>query len=175
MTTAFVGVASSSPLGDRAFYRITFEDAPGVGFKLGASGLYVGFANVFSEFYESMASRSGVVYPLSPNPVTPGAKVAVVDCQVSHGAGSVSAAEAVRRLEMASGGTIRVRVLQKLDNVQQVQQGANNRQQMTEHAAQQRAAESPIAQLANTVGGVAQYLLFGVAAFAAIRFSKDLK
>lgn len=175
--TTFIGTSASAPLGARAFYRITFERATLalLPVAVSSSGLLVGWVNYFSGFYERIA-RSGVFIPLSPNPVTRYEDaVATVDCMVQHGVETLSVAEGVRRLNDYGAPAVKVRTVQKLSGAADVQSGANNRQRVTDKTAAERDKANPITQLANMIGGAAQYLLFGVIALAAIRFSKGMK
>lgn len=169
--TTYIGTSATAPLGDGAFYRLTIDDRRALG---GVLPVY--FDHVFDGFYDSMSSSTGVFFPVSPNPTKPGDRVAVVDVKVrDRAAAAVTVVDAVRRVEEAGRQTLRVRSIQHLPSFDLVRQGVDTRQQLTDYTNRQREQSNPFAQLANTVGGIAQYLLFGALAFAAIRFSKDLK
>lgn len=164
--TLFIGVSSSALLGYKQYYRVTFD----VTASLNTYSPY----DTLSGIYDRMGD-TGVITPLSPDPLTPGDSTMVVDCYTPFvEAGSVSVAEAVRRLEAvaSNAGFLlsthgAVRSIQKLSGIADVTQGATDRQTTTDDTNQQNDESNPLTILGNFLGGLGHFATLGVVAIAA--------
>jgi len=159
MTTQYLGVSSSALLGYKQYYRLTFNVARHV--------LFESTSDKLNHIYNHMQD-TGVIAPLSPNPVVSGDEVMVVDCWTIGDAASVSVAEGVRRLEMIAGGSYQsVRSIQKLSGIGGVTGGATARQTVTETVAAQNAASDPLSVFAGFLSGLGDVVTLGVIALVA--------
>ena len=160
MTTQYLAVSSSALLGYKQYYRLTFDVTRQVLFESSSDKL--------NYIYDHMA-ETGVIEPLSPNPVTDGTEVMVVDCWTpTSDAASISVAEGVRRLELVAGGSYEsVRSIQLLSGIGDVTGGANARQTVTDTTVTQNAATDPLSKLTGFLAGVGDYVTLGVIALVA--------
>lgn len=163
MSTLFIGVSPSALLGHKQYYRIVFDLTRQVMFGTPWDKL--------SRIYDTMQD-TGVIAPLSPNPVVSGDYVMVVDAWSLGGVEGITVAEAVRRLNMVAGGAYEsVRSIQKLASIRDVENGANDRQAETVRINEQNAAADPLAKIGQLLGGLsnlATVAVVGLVAYAAI-------
>lgn len=159
--TQFIGVSPTDGLGYKQFYRLTFA----------TRGLYYdGSSDVLNYIYNHIQD-TGVLGPLSPNPVVPGAKVMTVDVWTIGDSTAVSVSEGVRRLSEVAGWNATLVSIAKLSGIGEVTRGAADRQLETESVAAARAANDPLRALSNFVSGLGGYVtlaVFGLIAYATI-------
>lgn len=170
MSTSFIGVSSSEALGYKQYYRITFDITRQVSFQAPETRLHF--------IYDHMQD-SGALAPLSPDPVTSGDTVMVVDAWTIGDGANLSVAEAVRRLEtIAANGTYQsVRSIQKLSGVSDVTGGAADRLGVTDSTNQSNAASDPLSKLGDLLAGLGTYtqlIVIGLVAYAVITLSAGL-
>lgn len=167
MTTQYIGTSSSAPLGYKQYYRLTFDVSRQV--------LFAAPSDKLNHIYNHMQD-TGVLAPLSPNPVISGAEIMVVDAWTIGEATAVSVAEGVRRLEMIAGGSYQsVRSIQRLSGIGDVTGGASDRQTVTDTVAAQNAAANPLDVFGGYLSGLGNYLtlaVIGLVAYAAIVLSR---
>lgn len=174
--TDFVGVAADDILNLDAYYRVVLEENvwPGL------SGVLRGvFQNRVNAVYNNMYARTGVLSPVVPNPVKSGdtATNYVIDVGLinSGDASSITAREAVRRIEGIAGGGLTevaydVRSFTALASVTDVRDGNAARDNLQAQVTQQKEQESSL----NTIGHWLTLVVVVVVALAAIQISKDL-
>lgn len=168
--TAFLGTSPSQLLGHKQYFRVTF-DVSGQGLLFGS-----GVAKL-NHIYDHMQD-TGALAPMSQNPVSSGDTVMVVDTITLPAGEGLSVAEAVRRLEMLSGGIYsNVRSIQKLQGIGDVAGGADQRDQVAADANQQNDATSFSHQVSDFFAGFGHYttlVIIGVVAVAVISLSPTL-
>lgn len=160
--TQFIGVAPSALIGRKQFYRVTF-DVSGQGLFWGAEDAKLNY--IYEHMQDSMA-----LTPLSPNPVTGGDTVMVVDAVTIDAGASLSVAEAVRRLQEIGGGIFQnVRSIQKLRDANAV--NADDRATVTDDTNKsndENSFGSKIGDFFSGVGHFSTLLVIGMVAYAAI-------
>lgn len=166
--TTYIGVAPSALLGRKQFYRVTF-DVSGQGLLFGAADAKL------NHIYDHMQD-TGALQPLSPNPVSGGDEVMVVDAVTIDAGASMSIAEAVRRLQETGGGIFQnVRSIEKLRDAKAI--NANDRASVTDTTNKQNEENSFSHSLGEFFSGLGHYstlLVIGAAAYAVILLAPTL-
>lgn len=174
--TAFVGIGADETLALDGYYRVVIEKAT-------SFSLYTFFRNQVNTVYASMYARTGVLVPVVPNPVLQGTDddAYVIDIGLinSGDAATVTAREAVRRIEAITGGSgfssllqreYAVRSFTALNSVTDVRDGAPDRDAIQAQVENQKQLENPL----NSVGHWLTLVVVAIVALALIQVSKDL-
>jgi hypothetical protein len=169
--TDFVGLSPTDVVGARDNYRIVVERH-----NLSVGGLeHLHFAPAVTDFYNSMFGKTGVAYPVSPNPVVYGSASIVegeqsayaIDIRIGDAVTGITAADLVNRLNAIISGFVYVTRFQAIavDDVAD----ANARDDL----AAQAVANSSTDILGN-LSHLATLAVIALLALAAIQISKDL-
>ena len=169
MSTQFLNVTSSDVLGYKQYYRIVF-DVSGQVWVTSPDA-------ILNHFYDHMQD-TGLLAPLSPNPVVGGDTVMTVDAWTIGDGASATVAEAVRRLEMMSFlGQSSVRSIKRLSGVGDITGGAVDRADDTDSANKQNDENSLGTNLMGFLSGLGDYttlIVIGLVAYAVITLSAGL-
>ena len=167
--TQFIGVASSALLGNKQYYRLTFEA------RSQAVDRFFWTAEQQLSYMYDHIQDTGVLGPLSAYPAVSGDAVMVIDAWTIGDAATVTVAEGVRRLDMVGGGHATVRSIQKLAGIGDVTGGAQDRQDITQAVTAAKAADNPLNIFGSVFSGIGNGLtlaVIGLVAYAVIVFSK---
>ncbi len=178
--TAFVGISTTDIVAPGDDFRIVIE-AKTIDWNL--LDTFKSFGASVTDFFNNMLAKTGVVYPVSPNPVVAGnlltgeqrvytldVRISGVDVVAGNYSAPVTAADVVNRLNGISSGVSVVR-FQAITDADLTD--AASRDALTASQSARDLASNPLTSLFGSLGRYATLAVIAVAAYALIVVSKE--